>query len=268
MSEHHDTLDEMARELPAIASYLDDTANNLLATANSGIVGGQLNRTRAEAGDCLRWAGQLTGLTKLLAARSAAARGEGEETAAEINSRFDPANEAGQEVFNAGFCQGWLRARYPDWPDDEAEAREEFNREVDGVEIGEAWDGHREMFFKRLPLLAVERPPPAQGAGAAGLPTRIRDALAYADEYGLSDNEPIGLTHLRYGDLRAILALSNPTDPAGGETTWEVETDFASVKGLKTRIEAEEYVGRFPHSGRLEIYQSTRRLVSKSEVEG
>lgn len=88
----------------------------------------------------------------------AAAKAEA-QAVADYNARFDPADEAGREIFEAAYRLGWLSARFPDGWD--ADGEEEYRRYVDGVETGEAWHAHRDEFFARLPLAALgERPTP------------------------------------------------------------------------------------------------------------
>lgn len=78
------------------------------------------------------------------------------------NAAFDPAFEAGQEVFNAGFREGWIFANTCEGGANYEDAAESFSRSVDGVELGEAWDAHRDAFFARLPLAALPPVPKAE----------------------------------------------------------------------------------------------------------
>lgn len=82
-----------------------------------------------------------------------------QDLAAEYNARFDPAYEAGFELWCAAYKLGWLSARYPDGDDGGDEGDEAYRRWVDGVELGESFDAHRDAFFAHLPLQAVGKAP-------------------------------------------------------------------------------------------------------------
>jgi hypothetical protein len=79
------------------------------------------------------------------------------EDVAAYNVRFDAANEAGQEIYTEAFWHGWMWARDPNFEDEEG-MREEYNRSLDGMVLGEGWEGCRDAFLKRLPLAAVDQP--------------------------------------------------------------------------------------------------------------
>jgi hypothetical protein len=97
-------------------------------------------------------------LRETLAQTAPPASGAAGDGAEAYNKLFDAANEAGMEVFDAGWKCGWMFARFDGCWDDDAE--EAFKREFDSVAVGEAWDAHRNQFFKRLPLAALSTPQP------------------------------------------------------------------------------------------------------------
>jgi hypothetical protein len=74
-------------------------------------------------------------------------------TAADYNALFDPADEAGQDTFANGFREGFLYSRFPDgYASEEAE---DALRDIEDIAIGEAWEGYRDEFFRRLPIAAL-----------------------------------------------------------------------------------------------------------------
>lgn len=81
--------------------------------------------------------------------------GEMSVTVEDINAAFDPADEAFGGAFKAGFREGWLFAKSPDFEDRE-EAEEDYPHVVD-IAPSECWDAYREVYFAKLPLAAVPR---------------------------------------------------------------------------------------------------------------
>ena len=155
---------------------------------------------------------QLVG--RLQAAREEASQGAGEPVADDVavyNKRFDAADEAGQEIHAEAFWQGWMWARDPNFEDEEG-MREEFNRGIDGVVLGEAWEACREAFFKRLPLAALDQPtsPPTDPRIKAleeALET-ARDALQAAyQRTGHADD--LAAAHIADAALLRTLETSN-----------------------------------------------------------
>jgi hypothetical protein len=104
-------------------------------------------------------------LATLLACTAASAPKAGADAVAAYNARFDPADEAGAEIYRAAHRDGWMDARFPDGTAgaEAEEVEEEYRRYVDGVLLGEGWAGIRDRFFARLPLAALGDMPTAEG---------------------------------------------------------------------------------------------------------
>ena len=129
------------------------------------------------------------------------------EAATAYNARFDPANEAGQELYNAAFRDGFMQARAPAGDEDAAE--EEYRREVDGVVLGEGWEASRDAFFAHLPLQAVATPAHAAGKDAL---ERVRAAAQ-------------GVIDRKFSTYKARNGREVSIQGDDGEKCWIVHSD-------------------------------------------
>lgn len=151
----------------------------------------------------------------LQAAREEASQGAGEPVADDVavyNKRFDAADEAGQEIHAEAFWQGWMWARDPNFEDEEG-MREEFNRGIDGVVLGEAWEACREAFFKRLPLAALDQPTsPPTDPRIKALEEALRPFASL--DVPAKPQGNAGAYSIRHADILRARAALTPSDQA------------------------------------------------------
>jgi len=161
------------------------------------------------------------------------------EDVAAYNERFDAADAAGREVFEDALFIGYMHAKHGDggWPDDLDEARDEFEADFESVARQEAWDAHRDAFFKHLPLAALS---PAPAEGREGLQARVKELEAEnakarealdallppilcGESWDLPDAETVEIT-TTFGALKAareVRALLQQGDESKGPKTGE-----------------------------------------------
>lgn len=168
-------------------------------------------------------------------------------TVEEYNAVFDPADEAGRDVFEDGLFVGYMHAKYGAcWPDDLEEAEAEFRADFDSVSRLEAWDAHRDTFFARLPLAALpalSAPPapvvdgwkPTHRHVKRGTLYRLVSSAVLQTEHPVGDNEFLALYQDEHGlywvrpadefkDGRFALLSSEPSRPAQGRDAALIRT--------------------------------------------
>lgn len=146
--------------------------------------------------------------------------GAGEPVAEDVaayNERFDAADEAGQEIYNEAFWHGWMWARDPNFEDEEG-MREEFNRGIDGVVLGEGWEGCRDAFLKRLPLVAVDASPPPANDRTKALEEALKALVRAAEKTPRAHAPPELFAALSEANEVLRRAALNPSDqPVKGD---------------------------------------------------
>ncbi|MFK0330877.1 hypothetical protein ACIQUB_07115 [Rhizobium sp. NPDC090275] len=158
-------------------------------------------------------------------------------TAADVNSAFDPANEAFGMAFRDGFKEGWVFAVDASGNDYQG-ACDAFKETVasDGMIMGEAFDAHRHVYFSMLPLASIPElgaslsPAPAERSMGRELPSLddidalIEDLLDAQQDINLAANETMSqplcdasalIDKVEGTLLRIRAALSSPM--GGGE---------------------------------------------------